>query len=96
MNKFKTPSKIQQKKFKEVCGYPYIEGQVKGKFNTDRPNNKKWDYSPWQFSFVFQQKTGYLICELTHRMTNNRTYGWDMDGHEIDSKIIEKIYPSYF
>ena len=95
MKQFNALSKIQKICYKEVCGYEYIEKQLTGSFLTDRPNDKKWDLSPWQFSFVFQKETGYLICELDHRMSNNRTFGWDSNGKEIDRRIIDKIYPPH-
>ncbi len=28
-------------------------------------------------------------------MTNDRSYGWDFDGNELNSKEVEKIYPIY-
>jgi len=95
MKQFNTLSNIQKRNYKKVCGYKYIEGQLSGSFMTDRPHDKKWALSPWHFSFIFQKETGYLLCELDHRMTNNRTFGWDSNGTEIDRSLIDKIYPPH-
>ncbi len=97
MIKFKSLSDIQKIKFKEMAGYEYDNESLSGRFSTDRPFNKDdWKLSPWLFSFVFEQDSGNLLCELYHRMTNNRTNGWDQEGNEIDYTIVDKIYPNSF
>jgi len=88
-------SNIQKIKYQQVCGYEYSGNELSGKILTDRPYDKKWNLSPWYFSFIFQQYTGFLFCELDHRMTNNRTFGWDYHGNDIDSKLIDTIYPPH-
>ena len=30
--------------------------------------------------------TGYLVCELPHRMSNNSIHGWDREGNETRLK----------
>jgi len=80
--------------FKNVSGYDYEHGKLQGIFKTDRPYNKEWDLSPWRFSYVFQVNTGFLFCELFHRMTNNRTFGWDYEGNELAEKIIDEVFPN--
>ena len=86
-------SNVQKIKFKEVCGYEYKGDSLSGRFMTDRPYDRDWHLSPWHFSFVFKQDTGFLFCELAHRMTNNRAFGWDYEGNELNVAIIEEIYP---
>ncbi|MGM1055438.1 MAG: hypothetical protein ACQEWG_06090 [Bacteroidota bacterium] len=85
---------IQKKKFLETSGKKYIGKELKGSFSTKRPyNDEKWEkYSPWLFSYVIEPETGNLICELEHRMTNNRIYGWDKVGNELENEIIEKYF----
>jgi len=89
-------SPIQKVKFKEMSGYEHNDESTSGEFETDRPYDEDdWEYSPWIFSFTFEQESGYLFCQLEHRMTNNRVMGWDAAGNEIDRAIVEKIYPTY-
>ena len=94
--KYNKLSDIQKLKFREVCGYKYVGNKLEGRFTTDRPYNKKWGLSPWIFTYVLKQETGFLICELDHRMTNNRTFGWDYEGNKIDTKIIDLVFPPHF
>ena len=92
--KYPTLSGIQKGKFLSVSGYPFDDRPLEDRFMTDRPNNRvDWKYSPWAFSYIYQTDTGYLICELVHRMTNNRVYGWDKYGTNLDNEITEAIYP---
>lgn len=85
---------IQKEKFRSLCGEEHDGVSVSGKFSTSKPfNDLEWEYSPWCFSYKIQIDTGFLFCELSHRMTNNRPYGWDKDGNEIDQKIVEEVYP---
>lgn len=87
-------TEIQKKKFLETSGKKYAEEELKGRFSTNRAyNNEKWkNHSPWLFSFVIELETSYLICELDHRMTNNRIFGWDKDGNELSNEIKEKYF----
>jgi len=70
--------------------------EVIGAFSTDRPYDKQWDLSPWWFTYILEPETGFLICELDHRMTNNRIYGWDRKGNELTSVIKEKYFKPHF
>jgi len=86
-------SEIQKQLFLETCGHEYDGKSLHGLFQTTRPyNNKEYNLSPWNFSFVIEPNTGYLICELSHRMTNNRIYGWDSDGNELTYEITKKYF----
>jgi hypothetical protein len=87
-------SEKQKECFKKISGYDYKQGKLKGSFSTDRPYDGDWDLSPWRFAYVFQIDTGFLFCELSHRMTNNRTFGWDYEGNEIAEEFIDKIFPN--
>jgi len=94
---YKTLSKIQKELFLSISGKEYIENNLRGEFLTDRPyNNDEYDLSPWIFTFFFEQKTGYLICEIVHRLTNNRIYGWDSNGNELDVQITTKYFKNHF
>jgi len=89
---YKTLSDIQKKLFLQTSGYEY-DGKQRGFFQTDRPyNNSGYQHSPWNFSFVIEPETGYLICELSHRMTNNRIYGWDALGNELTYELTKKYF----
>jgi len=92
--KYKTLSEIQKKNFLEISGVEYQAGELKGQFNTNRAYNdsKGEGYSPWIFSYVIEPDTGFLICELEHRMTNNRIYGWDREGNELPLEILGKHF----
>lgn len=86
---------IQREKFLEISGIEYDGSQLRGDFPTPYPfNNKEWSLSPWRFSFVFEQETGYLFCELMHRMTNNRVFGWDNEGNELSKDLISQYFKS--
>lgn len=92
---YKTLSDIQKKYYLELSGENYENSEHSGTFMTSKPyNNEKYKLSPWIFSFIFNSETGYLICELTHRMTNNRIYGWDYSGNELTNDILHKYFKS--
>ena len=38
-------------------------------------------------------ETGFLFMNLSHRMTNNDSYGWDREGAPLDRDLITAIYP---
>ena len=88
---------IQKQKFLETSGKEFSGEALKGRFSTTRAyNDPKWEqYSPWIFSYVIEADTGNLICQLVHRMTNNRIFGWDREGNELPSDITEKYYKPY-
>ena len=86
-------SDIQRELFLSISGKPYDGNALKGRFSTSAPyNNQKYKYSPWLFTYVIEPDTGYLICELVHRMTNNRIYGWDRKGNELSWEIRERYF----
>lgn len=87
-------TEIQKEKFFETSGKEYTGNETKGHFSTKRAyNDAKWEnHSPWIFTFVIEFDTGYLICELEHRMSNNRIFGWDKDGNELSTDITEKYF----
>ena len=89
---------IQKQKFFETSGMEYKGNELKGHFSTQRAyNDKKWeDFSPWIFSYVIESDSGNLICELEHRMTNNRIFGWDKDGNELPTEITEKYFKPHW
>lgn len=82
----------QKESFKSISGYDY-DGTLKGGFATEYPyNDREWKLSPWYFSFVFNQDDGNFVCELRHRMTNNRIYGWNQEGIELSDIICEQYF----
>jgi hypothetical protein len=89
---------IQKQKFFETSGKEFKGKELKGQFLTQRAyNDKKWeDYSPWIFSYVIESDSGNLICELDHKMTNNRIYGWDKNGNELSDDICEKYFKPHW
>lgn len=91
-------SEKQKVYFLEISGTDYIEGKLNDSFPTNKAyNDKKWEnHSPWIFSYIIESDTGYFICELVHRMTNNRIYGWDREGNELSSEITEKYFKPHF
>ena len=89
-------SSAQKEHFLAMAGYPHEGDAHEGVFSTDRPYDKPWELSPWWFSYRFDPGTGHLFCELEHRMTNNRTAGWDQDGNELPRDVVEAIFPSHF
>ncbi|OFY38417.1 MAG: hypothetical protein A2309_14210 [Bacteroidetes bacterium RIFOXYB2_FULL_35_7] len=94
---YKTLSNIQKQHFLEISGTEYIDYEISGKFMTKYPyNNKEWSLSPWSFTFILEENTGYFICELDHRMTNNRIIGWDQDGNKLSSEITSKYFKPHF
>lgn len=91
-------TKIQKTKFFEISGKEYEGDILEGSFKTNRAyNDPKWEkHSPWIFSFVIEPDTGNLICELEHRMTNNRILGWDKEGNELPKDIKEKYFKPHW
>ena len=91
---------IQKLNFLDITGVEYdsknkanyiIEGDVHS-FKTHHPyNDKNWSLSPWWCSYIIDNDNN-LIIELYNRMTNNRVYGWDINGDELSSEITEKIF----
>ena len=97
MTEFDTLSDTQKVKFKSMSGFEYDGKTTTISLDTARPYDRDdWRYSAWCFRFQFDKKTGYLYCELSHRMTNNRTAGWDQAGEELSRDLIEKVYPAHF
>lgn len=89
---YDTLSPIQKEKFLAVSGEVY-RGGIEGNFLTKYPNNNRdWKYSPWRFTFVLEKETGYFVCELSHRMTNNSIYGWDQEGNELSDEVLHKFF----
>lgn len=92
----------QRKRFRALSGEDYETrsknyvdcGELKtGQFLTKRPyDNKDWHLSAWNFSFVLEKDTGHLVCELGHRMTNNRIHGWDRRGNELPDAILHRHF----
>ena len=94
--KYLHPSPVQKEKFLSVVGYDYPVEENEGLMKTNRPFNKDdWTLSPWSVRYKFDTQTGRLFCELSHRMTNNRCYGWSHDGKNLPSEEVEVVYPSY-
>ena len=99
---YDTLSPIQKEKFLAISGEVYedhrrdeiILRHLKiGKFLTKHAyNDKDWKYSPWRFTFVLEKETGHFVCELSHRMTNNRIYGWDQEGNELSTEVLHKFF----
>jgi hypothetical protein len=90
-------TEIQKQKFKEISGFDFAFNENKGEFQTPYPyNDKEWKYSPWHFRFVIEVETNNLICELSHRMTNNRIYGWDINGNNLSTEILHKYFEPHF
>lgn len=88
---------IQKEKFLSISGVEFTFEKLKGQFTTLYPyNNRKWNLSPWIFTYVIEENTGNFICELEHRMTNNRIYGWDKLGNELSEKILHKYFTPHF
>lgn len=89
---------IQKKKFFETSGKEFHGEDLSGTFETNRAyNDQKYEnHSPWFFSYVIEPETGNLICELEHRMTNNRIYGWDREGNELPKDITNKYFTPHW
>lgn len=89
---------IQKKKFLETSGHEYTGEALKGKFDTSRAFNDPIGekYSPWIFSYIIEEDTGNLICELVHRMTNNRIFGWDKAGNELPKEVTEIYFKPHW
>lgn len=90
-------SKIQKEKYKDFSGLDYVGSENRGSFQTLYPHNDhNWKSSPFNFSFIFEQETGNLICELDHRMTNNEIRGWDQEGNDLSEKTTGKYFLPHF
>jgi hypothetical protein len=90
-------TEIQKQKFKELSGFEFTFNENKGEFQTPYPyNDKDWKCSPWHFRFVIEEETNNLICELSHRMTNNRIHGWDVNGNDLKTEILHKYFEPHF
>ena len=76
-------------------GKEFVSGDFAGCFKTSYPN-KGNDFSPWVFTYVIEEETGNLICELVHRMTNNRIFGWDKLGNKLPNEILHKYFTPHF
>jgi len=97
LRKMEILTQIQKEKFLSVSGMEYTTNELKGHFSTPYPyNDREWNLSPWYFSYVIEENTGNLICELDHRMTNNRIHGWDKLGNELPSEILQKYFTPHF
>ncbi|MCL2059608.1 MAG: hypothetical protein FWH01_11240 [Oscillospiraceae bacterium] len=84
---------IQKKRFLDISGIEFDFKELRRNFTTPYPyNDRSWKYSPWHFTYVIEEETGNLICELEHRMTNNRIYGWDIFGNELPNEILYKYF----
>ncbi len=85
-----------ESKIKMLPTYEFDEETEQHGFRADYPfgRDKNEEPFPWWFSFVFNERDGSLICELSHRMTNNRVYGWNQNGTELAYAVCEKAYPS--
>jgi len=91
-------TEIQKQKFLEISGMKYEGNEMKGQFSTQRAYNddKCKEHSPWIFTYVIEPDSGNLICELEHRMTNNRIFGWDKDGNDLSTEITEKYFKPHW
>lgn len=88
-------SKIQMQNYLSISGYKYDGISLKGEFQTEFPyNDKEWNLSPWRFKFIIEEETGNLFCELSHRMTNNRMFGWNKLGNKLPYQVISKYFPN--
>ena len=77
-----------------ISGYRYEEMKALSEFPTEYLyNNREWKYGPWSFSYMFDENSEDLICELYHRMTNHRVYGWRSDGTKISETECERVFP---
>ncbi|WP_461634029.1 hypothetical protein [Labilibaculum euxinus] len=86
-------SEIQKQYFYNLCGETHQSSETKGRFETSKPyNNEYYKFSPWGFEYFFDVEKGYLICILSHHMTDNRIYGWDHRGNEISDYIISEYF----
>ncbi len=89
-------TEIQKEKFLSISGFEFTSNELRGSFTTSFPyNNREWKLSPWFFSYIIED-TGNLICELEHRMTNNRIYGWDKLGNDLPESILNKYFTPHF
>ena len=87
-------TEFQKEQFYNCSGYKYEDKKELSEFQTEYPyNNREWKYGPWLFSFQFNEESGDFICELYHRMTNHRVYGWRQDGSSISVLSCEEVYP---
>lgn len=87
---------IQKEKFLGVSGMPFLYIENRGHFETAFPfNDKEWAHGPWNFAYVIDEDTGNLFCELEHRLTNNRVFGWDKNGNDLPDELVEKYFPKH-
>lgn len=98
-------STAQQERYRALAGEDYEthsgdyvdqEELRTGQFMTKRPYDKHWEGTPWIFTFVLEKKTGHLVCELEHRLTNNRIHGWDRSGNELPDAILHGHFQPHF
>lgn len=94
--KYDRPSALQEQAFVGFAGKPYPEGTQEGQFSTDRPYNEPWQHSPWLVTYRFDRDSGKLFVELDHRMTNNRTVGWDYQGNVLPDSEVDAVFPPHF
>jgi hypothetical protein len=86
-------TQIQKEKFLSISGFEFTFSESKGRFSTPFPfNDRKWKFSPWIFTYIIEEDTGNLICELEHRMTNNQIRGWDKFGNELPANILHNYF----
>lgn len=89
-------SAAQQRQFETVAGYPWDGSSLRGGFMTDCPNSDRSSKSsPWSFRFLLRPEAGHLFLELEHRMTNNRTSGYDRNGNKLPAKIVDEVFPPH-
>ncbi len=89
-------TEVQKEKYLNISGFEFTSNKPSGQFSTPYPyNNREWELSPWIFTYVIEEDTGNLICELEHRMTNNRIYGWDKSGNELPDSILHKHFTQH-
>lgn len=88
-------SAIQREKFLEISGMEYDGHSTKGEFLTKYPyNDSDWKMSPWLFKFIFDINTKNFYCDLSHRMSNNRMFGWNYFGEKLSKENIETYFPN--
>ncbi len=86
-----TPGQIE--KFKEFTGMKPSGDQRQGEFWTYQPfNDREWKHSPWKVQYQFDESNKYLVCAMSHKMTNTRFAGWDEVGRELEPGIVEKYF----
>ncbi len=79
-------TKIQKQRFKGFTGVDFTFSEKQGQCISTKPfNNLQWKGSPWLVVYVVDEQ-GNLLCELNHRLTNNRITGWNKEGVELDKE----------